>query len=227
MTFKGYGGCINRSVVLINNSFLRLTPVFHFRVYLYSALPGGADRFAFKIQTRGGSSLTETPISLTAHFFPHIQAASLIHQQKITYSFKSTIMKSLNLTSFALILFISAITFVSCSKKKDDIAPSPFEGLWIGKYGVGNNAQTQYMEFNVSANGTFTTKANTEIDKAPGKGTWSVEGDTFKGVFTFNADPDHTLHYVGAKLNQQGDKLIGGWGLSENNYVANYTLTRQ
>lgn len=136
-------------------------------------------------------------------------------------------MKSLNLKSFALILFISAIAFVSCSKKKDDIAPSPFKGLWIGKYGVGNNPQTNDMEFKISANGTFTTKADTEIDLAPGKGTWKVEGDTFKGVFTFDQDGSQTPQYVVAKINQQGDKLIGGWGLSENNLTSNYTLTRQ
>ena len=120
-------------------------------------------------------------------------------------------MKSLNLKSFAVILFVALCTFVSCSKKKDDVPPAPtMAGKWVGKWGNGNETPNTYFSFTINANGTLTVEEGNPLDF--GTGTWTLEGDTFKAVYEYNDNPGEKLN-VAAKVNQARTEIEGEWGV--------------
>lgn len=123
-------------------------------------------------------------------------------------------MKSLNLKSFAVVLFVALCTFVSCSKKKDDVAPPTMAGKWVGKWGSGNAIPDQHFAFTINANGTLTVEEGNPVDL--GTGTWTLQDDTFKAIYSYDDDPSDKLN-VAAKVNEARTKIEGSWGLGEVN----------
>jgi hypothetical protein len=124
-------------------------------------------------------------------------------------------MKTVNLKSFAVILFAALCTLASCSKKKDDVAPpaSPLAGKWVGKWGNGNSTPDVYFSFTINSNGSLTVAEGN--NPAPGTGTWTVNGNTFKAVYSYD-DPNSKLN-VAAKLNDAKTEMEGDWGYGEVN----------
>lgn len=123
-------------------------------------------------------------------------------------------MKTVNLKSFVIVLFAALCTLASCSKKKDDVSPAPtMEGKWVGKWGFGNNPTT-YFSFTINSNGTLIVEEGNPID--PGTGTWTLNGDTFKAIYSYNDSPSDKLN-VAAKVNPARTEIEGEWGSGEVN----------
>jgi hypothetical protein len=128
-------------------------------------------------------------------------------------------MKTLNLKSFLAILCIAAISFAACSKKKDDVAPpAPMEGTWIGKWGFGNDAPTEYFSFIISGDGTMIVKEGSEETPNLGKGTWTLNENTFTAVYAYDIMPNATNN-IAAKLNDTQTEISGSWGDGEGTFI--------
>jgi hypothetical protein len=122
-------------------------------------------------------------------------------------------MKTMNIKSTLVTLLIAAFTFASCSKKKDEVAPppSPVVGVWEGKWGSGNDVPDNYFSFTITNDGKLTVSEG--LTKRPGTGTWTLDGSTFKAIYSYNDDTDK--FNVAAKLNDAGILLSGSWGDGE------------
>ena len=116
-------------------------------------------------------------------------------------------MKSLNLK--LVILFLSIVTLVSCSKQKDDVPVSPAVGTWEGKYGGGQMEPSAAISTTIHANGTLSIKTFEGV----ASGTWTLNESTFKAVYK-NDNYNGYLN-ISAKLNDAGNKLTGNWGAGE------------
>jgi hypothetical protein len=135
-------------------------------------------------------------------------------------------MKTVNLKFFVVVLFAALCTLASCSKKKDDVAPpaSPMAGKWVGKWGHGNTT-TVYFSFTINSNGTLTVEEGNNAN--PGTGTWTLNGDTFKSIYSYNDNPGVKLN-VAAKVNAARTEIEGEWGDGEvNQNGGNFYMVKQ
>jgi hypothetical protein len=125
-------------------------------------------------------------------------------------------MKTLSIRAFVVFLCIAAISFASCSKKKDAAPPSPMEGTWVGKWGHNNAVPSVYFSFVIKSNGTLIVKEDDVNNPNLGTGKWSLNESTFKVIYSYNDNPE-TKFIVVAKLNDAKTEISGSWGDGEEN----------
>ena len=120
-------------------------------------------------------------------------------------------MKSLQ--SIAALFLTASILFTSCKKDKDQVPPpaNTIEGTWVGKVGSGNNTPASYYSFIISKDGTMKVTDDSN-NPNKGTGTWTMDGDTFKGQYQ-NQFGNLILKYnVVAKFKAAEKRMDGSWG---------------
>ena len=119
-------------------------------------------------------------------------------------------MKFLRIASVALILFFTA---TACSKKSNNSTPSPSSvaGVWVGKYGFGNETPTIFYSFNIKASGIIEELSSTGEVKATG--TWEIDNNILTAKYT-NVAPSTSKYSVIGAFNSSTGKILGNWGYS-------------
>lgn len=121
-------------------------------------------------------------------------------------------MKFLKLAILGIFILIAAI---SCRKNSNVPVTdkSSFYGVWVGKFGTGNNTPSSFFSFVINQDGTIE-----ELDasgKAVGKGTWKCEYDVFTASWDYYP-PSSAKYSAVADYNKTIHMLIGKWGYSGN-----------
>lgn len=111
----------------------------------------------------------------------------------------------------ACVAFVMLLTF-ACSKSTDKPASTSIEGVWVGKYGTGNNKPSSFYSFNFKANGIIE-----ELDvngKVIGKGIWELENNILQAYYEYLPPSNKEFSILGAFNAAQG-KILGNWGYGE------------
>jgi len=119
-------------------------------------------------------------------------------------------MKILKIALFAL-LFTTA--FIAC-KKDNDHASAPVEGLFVGKYGFGNESPDTEYKLNVKPGGVF-QEIGVNSGAPTGQGNWQFNGNTLTATYTMLFSP-YNKYSVSATFNSSTGKLVGTWGYDNN-----------
>jgi hypothetical protein len=106
---------------------------------------------------------------------------------------------------------LTMLLAVACSKSSDKPSPATnsIEGIWVGKYGTGNNNPSSFFSFSIKANGVIE-----EVDsegQVKGKGTWKLENKILSATYTWLA-PSNTKFSVLGAFNAAQGKILGNWG---------------
>lgn len=99
----------------------------------------------------------------------------------------------------------------SCKKDKAQVNISATEvaGVYIGKYGTGNNNPSSFYGFNLSANGNMQ-----EINSGGeviGTGTWTINGTTFRATYHYTF-PATAFFVATGMYDPSTKKITGTWG---------------
>lgn len=124
-------------------------------------------------------------------------------------------MKSLK--SFALLLLLG-IAFAACKKDKDESSfnnagSEPFIGKWTGTYGFDSNVPSYFFSLNIKADGVIQELNSSGVAK--GEGTWTMQGNTLKGVYKMKFSP-YNEYSVLATFQASTGKIEGTWGYDAN-----------
>lgn len=111
-----------------------------------------------------------------------------------------------------LAIVCSLFTFSSCSKDKDDPAPSII-GLWKGKYGNGATTYpTSGYAFLFRKDGTVRVFNNADTATAgKSEGTYTLSGSTVTTNYTYLA-PASGTYSTTATVNANFSFMEGSWG---------------
>jgi hypothetical protein len=109
--------------------------------------------------------------------------------------------------AFVAVMMVAA---VACSKSSDKPSVSTnIEGVWVGKYGTGNNNPSSFFSFNIKAGGVIE-----EIDvngQVKGTGTWKVENKILSASYTW-LTPGATKFSVLGAFDAAKGQILGNWG---------------
>lgn len=121
-------------------------------------------------------------------------------------------MKTLSIKSLALFA-IAAITFMSCSKKKEDVkAPvDPIVGEWVGEYKSNSSVKKYYYAFSIKPGGVL--EVLNEENKVSGTGTWKLESSVFYAVYKYTQGG--AKYNAAAKFDATEGTLSGSYGDGE------------
>lgn len=130
---------------------------------------------------------------------------------------------------FFLALFIGALLFTSCKKDKDDDTKAPpmpdIPGVYIGKYGTGNNTPSSFYSFNIKGDGTIQEINSSGL--VVGTGTWTLNGKTFRASYHYTM-PATAFFVASATYDPITKKLAGTWGYgSSDNDGGKWHMTKQ
>ncbi len=127
---------------------------------------------------------------------------------------------------FLLITLVLSSAFIACKKDKHESPPqTQLEGKWVGKFGFGNAAPSDFYSFNIKPGGILEELGETGLKT--GVGTWKLEGNIFTGSTTSVLGTGSKYSVIGA-FDQSKLKLDGNWGFDES--VTNgglWHMTRQ
>jgi hypothetical protein len=118
------------------------------------------------------------------------------------------------LKSILALLLVSAFTFTSCKKDKNEVVVGPeseLEGVWIGKYGSGNSDPVFYYRMELNENGTMRV-TNDPNNIIKGSGKWKLKDDVFTGTYTYVENNIVYEYNVSAKYLSEKKQLVGSWG---------------
>lgn len=107
--------------------------------------------------------------------------------------------------------FVMLLVF-ACSKDNDQPAATGITGIWVGKYGTGNNKPSVFYSFNIKSDGTIE-----ELDAngaVKGKGTWELENNIIMATYKY-LPPANTQFSVLGAFNAAQGKILGDWGYGE------------
>ncbi len=121
-------------------------------------------------------------------------------------------MKALKL--FAIVL-VTPLVFLACKKDEATSKPptSSIEGIWVGKYGYGNQTPDVYYSLNIKPGGVIQELKPSGESK--GSGTWTLSGNTFKAKYKWIILGQSTFSLI-ATINPATGKLSGTWGFDDN-----------
>ncbi len=112
---------------------------------------------------------------------------------------------------FSLIVFLTSLLFVNCSKSNDDPAPSSVSnaitGTWIGKFGTGSNNPSSFYSFRIETGGVL--KELNSSGNVVGTGTWKLENDIITGSYTYPSGLKYS--FIGA-FDASKKQIVGDWG---------------
>lgn len=115
----------------------------------------------------------------------------------------------------ALLALVFATGFVACNKdSNDEVISSPVEGIYVGKYGFGNDNPDLDFKFKVSPGGIF-QEISTSTGNVKGQGTWSVNGNTLTATYTMLFSP-YSKYSVSGTYDPATQKMTGTWGYDNN-----------
>jgi hypothetical protein len=127
-------------------------------------------------------------------------------------------MKSFQLKRVALFFSLLAgiIGFYSCKKDKQETSTPATEiaAPYEGKFGTGTNTPSSFYSFNLKEDGTLEEVNNAGV--VVGKGTWSIQGNSFQGYYHY-LTPVTSTFSVTATYDQAAKKLSGTWGYGSSN----------
>ncbi|HEV7779789.1 MAG TPA: hypothetical protein VGO58_00910 [Chitinophagaceae bacterium] len=123
-------------------------------------------------------------------------------------------MKTLNLKSLVAVLLIATFALVSCKKENVPPPQASVAGVWEGKYSGNQDPPSVYFAFDINPNGTMIVKAENKNNPMPGTGTWTLNGDNFKAIYSYDNNPDFKL-IIAAKYDAVKGELNGSWGEGE------------
>lgn len=114
-------------------------------------------------------------------------------------------------------LAIIVALFTSC-KKNDH--PQPVEipeekaisGIWVGKYGNGAVSPDKFFAVEIKKDGTLILLDETRSET--GTGTWELEEQTFKAVYSYHTGLP-VQYYLGGKYKEEELNITGDWGTTE------------
>lgn len=141
-------------------------------------------------------------------------------------------MKALNAKTFFLSALAAVLLFSSCSKDNDAVdAPAPpppptIEGTWVGKKGSAHLPPGTYYNFVINKDGTMTA---TDDPNIPNKsaGTWTLEGETFKGKYQHLIGNILLKYVVVAKYKAAEKRMDGNWGIGTDADAGAFYLDKQ
>jgi hypothetical protein len=119
-------------------------------------------------------------------------------------------MKSLQ---FAIVTLFLSLVFIGCKKSNDgptNINSNTITGVWVGKFGTGDNQPSSFFSFNIKEGGIL-EELNVSGEKI-GQGTWKLENKIFTAVYSYYAPPAGNKFSVMAAFNANTGKLLGNWG---------------
>ena len=134
-------------------------------------------------------------------------------------------MKLINFAIFAIL----STSFIACNK--DDAASAPIpssaivEGLYNGKYGMGDDAPNKNYTLKFSGTGTI-QEIGQASGRPTGQGTFTLTGNhlsaNYKMLFTpFNE------YYIDATYDQATKSLTGTWGYGKGgNYGGKFSVQK-
>ena len=119
----------------------------------------------------------------------------------------------MKISKWIMAMLIAAVSFVSCSKDKDDNKVS-IDGYWTGTYVNDASGQTFYYRLHIKSNGDLEEVDNTGA--VLGTGEWELDPSTnvFMAVYEWNNGQDFSLI---AAFDPQAGKLVGNWGYNNSN----------
>lgn len=107
---------------------------------------------------------------------------------------------------------LGVLLLFACSKSTDKPASATIEGVWVGKYGTGDNKPSAFYSFNIKANGVIE-----ELDvngTVKGQGTWELENNILMATYQYLPPANNKFSVLGAFNAAQG-KILGNWGYGE------------
>ena len=114
-------------------------------------------------------------------------------------------MKALKLSLLAL---ITSLTFVSCSKDKDE-AVFVFEGSWSGKIGTGSGTPGSQFALNIKPGGVI--ERISSGGSVSGTGSWTLAGNEFAASYVLTSGTQVSLT---GDLDPATKVLSGNWSNS-------------
>ena len=111
-----------------------------------------------------------------------------------------------------IILLMTGLSFVSCSKNNDHNKPATVsaEGVYSGKYGYGNDIPDQEYKLNFKAGGIL-QEIGINSGAITGQGTWQINGNTITGTYKMVFAP-YSVYSVSGVFDPATNKLTGTWG---------------
>ncbi len=115
---------------------------------------------------------------------------------------------------------LAVITFVSCSKKNEDIKPEvTIEGKWTGKSSVLSEPFNSFYSFNIKAAGVL---ERLDVNGVKiGEGTWAFYNANTAITGTYTLTGGATFSVI-ANFDKVTGKLDGTWGNGTNDYNGGY-----
>ncbi len=110
---------------------------------------------------------------------------------------------------FFLIIFLSATLFSACKKDNGQDGQS-MQGIWLGKWGSGNQQPAYFIKFKLDDNGQL--QRLNEQDQVIANGAWTLNGIEFECTYTHTDDGQ--THKIGGLYTDFDGTIIGTWGYS-------------
>jgi len=122
-------------------------------------------------------------------------------------------MKSIKI---AIVAFVLTLVSISCKKSSDSpsATPATIEGVWVGKFGTGDNKPSSFFSLNIKPGGVI--EELTESGEVKGKGTWKLENNILSGSYTYLAPSSNKYSIIGAFDASKG-MILGNWGYGNSN----------
>jgi hypothetical protein len=113
---------------------------------------------------------------------------------------------------FSLIVFLTSLLFVGCSKNNDNPAPASsvsnaITGTWQGKYGTGSNNPSSFYSFRIKVGGVLEELGS--AGQVLGTGTWKLDNNIITGSYTYPSGSKYS--FIGA-FDASKKQIIGDWG---------------
>lgn len=120
--------------------------------------------------------------------------------------------KATGFLGLMMIILMTGLSFVSCSKNNDDNPPAQVsaEGLYSGKFGYGNDVPDQAYKLNFKAGGIL-QEIGINSGAITGQGTWQMNGNTITGTYTMAFAP-YSVYSVSGTFDEATGKITGTWG---------------
>ena len=112
----------------------------------------------------------------------------------------------------AIIALLLSTVFLACKKESTTTTTesAPVEGMFIGKYGFGNDSPDKNYSLNLKGNGII-QELGQSSGNPTGEGTWKMKGNNLTASYKMLYSP-FSDYYIVAVFNPATGTLSGTWG---------------
>jgi hypothetical protein len=110
----------------------------------------------------------------------------------------------------AFIALLFQTVFIACKKETATTPSAPVEGMYLGKYGFGNETPDKNYTLQLKSNGII-QELGQSSGNPTGEGSWQLKGNNFTASYKMLFSP-FSDYYIVAVLNPSTGTLSGTWG---------------